>query len=437
MSALLIFEPSPARQRAVVSAVKTVGFRPKVVDSFNAFEEHLESSEGQIALFDLDLLPEEGKTANTARLKFCRAFHALVGVSDKDEYDRLAFTLQTGIPVIAFNDRLPRHLAIVLTKAEDQLKEQRLTDMADDVRFIGQHHTIKEILKKVDLIADTDATVLITGDTGSGKTILAKLIHNRSFRRNEPFVHINCAAIPDQLLEAELFGYKKGAFTGAVKDASGKFKAAGKGTILLDEIGEMPVHLQAKLLKVLDEGQYYPIGGTQLETVAARILAATNKDLFVEMSQKRFRMDLFYRLNSFEIRIPPLKERRDDIPLLFNFYVDLYVKKRKIPKPQIQHSIYEVLRNYNWPGNVRELQNLVETLMYLQPEYITIEMLPARFFNDFTAKMVKMGEEFQSLDEIKKSYARHILGLVEGNKSKAAKILGIDIKTFNKLIQLF
>lgn len=435
MIELLVFEPSPLRRRNIGEALTAINVRTETIDNFAEFQQHLKSSEGQIALFDLDLLPQEGLNAVKAQLKFCRAFHALLAVSEQKEEVRLTFTFQTGIPVVPLNRNLSAHLSVIFTKAQQYLRELRLVDQQYDIQFIGQHPAVKEILKKVDLIADADATVLLTGDTGSGKTILAKLIHNRSFRRHEPFVHINCAAIPDQLLEAELFGYKKGAFTGAIKDTSGKFKAAGKGTILLDEIGEMPVHLQAKLLKVLDEGQYYPIGGTQLDAVSARIIAATNKNLYNEIEQKRFRMDLFYRLNSFEIHIPALREHREDIPLLFNYYVDLHVKKQNIPKPQIQYSIYEVLRNYDWPGNIRELQNLIETLMYLHPEYITLEMLPQRFFSKFTSKMVKMGEESRSLDEIKKSYARFILGHVNNNKSKAAKILGVDIKTFNKLIR--
>ncbi len=435
MTELIVFEPSPTRQKVIREALKAINARPEMITDFDEFHHRLESSEGQIAFFDLDLLPDGVHSASKSKLKFCRSFHILIAISEQKEDVRLMFTLQTGIPVAPLDRHLTEHLSVIFSQAEQYLRGLRLTDTQDEIQFIGQHPSIKEVLKKVDLIADADATVLLTGDTGSGKTILAKLIHNRSSRRSEPFVHINCAAIPDQLLEAELFGYKKGAFTGAIKDTCGKFKAAGKGTILLDEIGEMPVHLQAKLLKVLDEGQYYPIGGTQLETVNARIIAATNKNLFEEMAQKRFRMDLFYRLNSFEIHIPALKERREDIPLLFNFYVDIHIRKQNIPKPQIQYSVYEVLRNYDWPGNVRELQNLVETLMYFQPEYITLEMLPQRFFSEFSSKIVKMGEEFLPLDEIKKSYARFILGHVHNNKSRAAKILGVDIKTFNKLIR--
>ncbi len=435
MVSLVVFEPSPVRREKISEAVRKAGGRLQIINDFADFQQMLENSEGKIALFDLDMLPEDSEDTIKSRLRFCRSFHTLLAVTEQDESARLEFTLWTGIPVISLKENFSTRLSALLGQAEEHLQALNLTDQSDEIQFIGQHPEVQEILKKVDLIADKNVPVLITGDTGSGKTILAKLIHDRSFRRNEPFLHINCAAIPDQLLEAELFGYKKGAFTGAIKDTPGKFRAAGKGTILLDEIGEMPIHMQAKLLKVLDEGQYYPIGGTQLENVSARILAATNKNLYEEISRKRFRMDLFYRLNSLEIHIPSLKDRRDDIPLLFNFYIDLYVKKQNAIKPQIQHSVYEILRNYNWPGNVRELQNLVETLMYFQPEYITLEMLPQRLFSDFSAKMVKMSEEFQSLDEIKKSYARYILGQVQGNKSKAAKILKVDIKTFNKLIQ--
>lgn len=437
MAELLIFEPSAQRERRLLNQLKAHNADVKVIKNFNLLRTRLDEAKAQLVLIDIDYIPENGKSAFWDKAAQLRPLLNILGVSDQPEEKFWPIILETGILIVPFDkllkpdfDALIRH-AVLRQVQSDPIEE------SEKITFIGKHPSVKQILEQVDLIANSEVNVLITGDTGSGKTILAKLIHFKSARRNEPFFHINCAAIPEQLLEAELFGYKKGAFTGAIEDTEGKFKAAGRGTILLDEIGEMPVHLQAKLLKVLDEGQYYPIGGTQLENVEARILAATNKNILKEIEQKRFRMDLYYRLNSFEIHLPPLKERVEDIPLLFDFYLDLLAKKNGMAKPEVEASVCEILRSYEWPGNIRELQNVVEILMYRKPKRITPEMLPQKFFTNFTADMVKKGEEFYSLDEIKKSYARYILGRTHGNKSKAAKILGVDIKTFNKLVQGF
>ncbi len=433
MAHLIVFEPSAEREVLLLEQLRLAQTDLKIFKELGSLQNQLDGRQTQIVVIDLDHLETDAeKFIEEFKLNYPNTF--LLGVTTQPEEEIWQLSVRTQTFIVPLNRSLIHDLPTLIKHCIKSRERKESPEKASEIAFIGQDPSINKILNQADLIANTNVHVLITGETGSGKTILAKLIHEKSTRRNLPFIHLNCAAIPEQLLEAELFGFRKGSFTGAVKDTPGKFKAAAKGTIFLDEIGEMPVHLQAKLLKVLDEGQYYPIGSVQTEEVHARIIAATNKDIWDEIARKRFRMDLYYRLNSFEIHIPALKERIQDIPLLFNYYIDNYIKKYGTPKPEVQPAVYEILKNYSWPGNIRELQNLVETLMYMKPETITLDMMPQKMFDSFAANLVKSGEDFRSLEEIKKDYAYYIWQLAGRNKSKAAKILGVDIKTFRKLL---
>ncbi len=433
MARVFIFEPLADREDLLLGQLKGSISGYRLFKEWKDLYAALENSSQPLVLIDVDLLEQN----NPGELNdFLERFPGLrvIGFSSQPAKQLGILSLQYGILVLPLNG----HLALDLKSAVEQCLPQidaPPTKNEDLVQFIGRSEAIRQILKKIEFIAASDIHILITGETGSGKTVLAKLIHQKSKRRSFPFYHINCAAIPEQLLEAELFGFKKGAFTGAMRDTPGKFKAAGRGTILLDEIGEMPVHLQAKILRVLDEGLYFPIGAVKTEKVNARIIAATNKNIEEEIKRKNFRKDLYFRLNTIEIHIPPLKERKEDIPLLFDFYLDNYLKKSKIKKPVIRPNVYEVLMQYHWPGNIRELQNLVETLMYLKPKEITIDMLPPKLFTERSALLIKAGEEQWTLEELKREYARYVYHLTRQNKSKSAKLLGVDVKTFRKLIK--
>ncbi len=434
MIEILVFEPSSEREKHLLHRLKNVHTQVRVIKDFNVLCTQLDEPSGQIFVVDVDFIPEENAQLFWSNIQKKRSLLRILGVSEKNETDWAPLILETGIIIAPLYHSWKLDIGSLLRPLLAGKNEVSSVLKEKPVEFIGQSKAVKRILEQAEMLANSESNILITGETGSGKTLLAKYIHFKSARRHEPFFHINCAAIPEQLLEAELFGYKKGAFTGALKDTEGKFKAARRGTILLDEIGEMPVHLQAKLLKVLDENQYYPIGGTQLEFVEARIIAATNKNILQEIAEKRFRMDLYYRLNSFEINIPALRERPEDISLLFDHFLRQIALKNNDPEPRVEPAVYEVIRAYDWPGNIRELQNLTQVLMHKRPKKISVDMLPEKFFSTFIPKMIKKGEEFSPLDEIKKSYARYILGRTQGNKSKAAKILRIDIKTFNKLL---
>lgn len=301
--------------------------------------------------------------------------------------------------------------------------------------FITDNPATQETVRRVIRVADSGFPILITGETGTGKTEMARLIHQSSPRNKAPFMHINCAAIPDTLIEAELFGYAKGAFTGAYKDTPGKIAAAGNGIILLDEIGEIPMHLQAKLLRVIDEGSYLPIGRTQVEPVQARIIAATNRDLVKEIEQKKFRQDLYYRLNVFEVHLLPLRERPEDIFLHFDYFLKKMASAYNRPPLTFDPLVPEALKNYSWPGNTRELKNLVERLILTGPQHITLADLDSRLQKTGYVEILKDSDGYKSLESIKQDYAKFIYRICDYNKLKTARLLKVDVKTVRKLLK--
>src|SRR5580704_11335524 len=226
--------------------------------------------------------------------------------------------------------------------------------------LIGSSQGMRRALTAVRMVAPTDSAVLIQGETGTGKELIAKAVHDQSPRRHEPFVTLNCAAIPSGLLESELFGHERGAYTGALTSAIGRFQMAHQGTLFLDEIGDMPLELQPKLLRVLQEQEFEKLGSTRTIRVDVRIVAATNRDLSAMVQERRFRADLFYRLHVFPISLPPLRERQDDIPLLVRHFVEKYADRMNKQIHSIPEDVMEALKHHSWPGNIRELQNFIE-----------------------------------------------------------------------------
>lgn len=247
-------------------------------------------------------------------------------------------------------------------EAGDQISYDRTFE-----NIIGNSAALESALEEVGRVAPTDSTVLIQGETGTGKDLIAHAIHNISARRGRPFVKLNCAAIPLDLLESELFGHERGAFTGAVAQRTGRFEQADKGTLFLDEVGDIPPALQPKLLRVLQEQEFERLGSTRTQQVDVRLVAATNRDLREMVNQGQFRIDLYYRLNVFPVTLPPLRERREDIPALVRHYVDKYAGRMNRRIDSIPSHAMEIFANYQWPGNVRELQNFMERAVILSP----------------------------------------------------------------------
>ncbi len=297
--------------------------------------------------------------------------------------------------------------------------------------LIGESEVIQKIFDDIDKAAKTPATVLITGESGTGKELVARAIHYSSPRASAPFVPINCGGIPEELLESELFGYVKGAFTGAFDSRAGFFQTAEGGSIFLDEISETSPSMQVKLLRVLQDKEIYMLGSRRPQKVDVRILAATNKDLLSLLKKGAFREDLYYRLNVINISAPPLRERGDDILLLANHFIKKFSKELDKPVPRFSDQALQVLKNYNWPGNVRELENLIQRLLVMTDgEIIDIPDLPP--FLRFSALREKGLN--RTLEEVISEYILNVLESVGGNKTKAAKILGISRKTLrNKL----
>lgn len=297
--------------------------------------------------------------------------------------------------------------------------------------FVEIHsEAYKRILNIANKVAPFDSTVLITGETGVGKEVLAKYIHKISARSQGKFIGINCGALPETLLESELFGHAVGAFTGAVKERIGLFETASKGTIFLDEIGEVGLAMQLKILRVLQEHEILRIGENIPRKVDIRIIAATNKDLKQLIKEGKFREDLYYRLSVMELKVPPLRERKEDILPLTRFFVDQLTKKLKVQNLHIDSSCIEYLQEYSWPGNVRELQNVIERAAILCSDgKILPHHLPNTIMNNSDKTFESILRENATLEQIEQAYIEHILIQTGGNKSKAAEILGINIST--------
>ena len=342
-------------------------------------------------------------------------------------------------------ERALEHTAI---KKENIRLKRELKQRYEFHGLIGSSSEMQRVYDLIEKIADTDSTVLITGESGTGKELVAKILHYNSSRADKNFVPLNCAAIPKDLLESELFGHEKGAFTGAVTTRVGRFELANGGTLFLDEIGELDPNLQVKLLRVLQEREFERIGSTKTIKVDVRIIAATNQDLEELTKQGKFREDLFYRLNVIPIHLPPLRERKEDIPLLVEFFIQKQSEAKKKDPPVITKQIMNVFMQYDWPGNVRELENLIERLTILNSgQEVKLKDLPPKFhtlsnsfeeiepfdntpIHETNISVTPGGINLNKiLDELEQKLILQALELSNGVKSKAAALLGLNRTT--------
>ncbi len=299
--------------------------------------------------------------------------------------------------------------------------------------IIGKSKAIQEVFSLISKVAELNVNVLITGESGTGKELVAHAIHERSNRKQGAFVPVNCAAIPENLIESELFGYRKGAFTGAVSNKKGLFEEADKGTIFLDEIGDLPLHLQVKLLRVLEEKTVRPLGGTEPIKIDVRVISATNKNLESEVRAGRFREDLYYRLNVIKIHIPPLRERKEDISSLAIHFVNKYAREMGKDIKGISPEAIAALEKYDFPGNVRELENIIARCVALETEeMIRVETLPDLNISselDILGGVVLSSNLDSVIDSVERKMIKKALEKAGGNKSEAAKILGITLRS--------
>ncbi|HKK45299.1 MAG TPA: sigma-54 dependent transcriptional regulator [Balneolaceae bacterium] len=343
----------------------------------------------------------------------------------------------------------PLDFDVVLIRIESLLEHKNLVQENKYLReqidqeynfnhIIGESPAMKKVYKMVERVSQATSNVLITGASGTGKELVARAIHFNSPRKNKPFLAINCGAIPENLVESELFGHKKGAFTGATADKEGVFVAANGGTVFLDEIAEIPLNLQVNLLRVLQEREVKPVGSNQTLGFNTRIISATNKDLEEEVEKGNFRDDLYYRLNVVELSLPPLQDRREDIPLLAHHFLQKYSKELKRNLKGITSEAMSVMMAYQWKGQVRELENVIERAVLLSDnEYLSVDDLPGAIRNVTGAENYEM--DSNKLDEAVQVFEKHhiqsILKRTDGNKSEAARLLGIDPSTLYRKME--
>jgi len=397
----------------------------------------LKSNEVSIVISDVKLPDVNG----VALVKDIKAIKSYVEIINLTAYGTIAdgvLAIKNGAFDYLVKGDDNEKIIPLLYKAMDKSNlQRRVSDLENKIAkkhsfetIIGQSKTLKEAIDLAKKVSKTDTTVLLLGETGTGKEVFAQSIHYESPRAIKPFVALNCSGFSPDLLESELFGYKAGAFTGANKDKKGLLEEANGGTLLLDEIGEMNLDLQAKLLRVLESQTFIKVGDTQTQQVNVRILAATNKDLKADALSGKFRSDLYYRLSVFTITLPPLRERKADIPALATYYLKEFADKVNRSVPKMDDKILSVLSSHSWKGNIRELKNIIERLVILSDgDVLSATALPPEFF-DFTP----VANEY-NLQQIEKQHIQKVLIHTKGNKTETSRLLGIGLTTLYRKIE--
>jgi len=430
MQKLLLVEDDPALQFTIQTALEAQGYAVDAVSTTGEAIERL--NDGAYPIVISDIYIDEGTgidVLNAAKRHDPRC--AVILMTGRGTVETVMEATRGGaFDYIAKPFGLDTMLGAV-TRAEaarnddePEAEEETLPESS----MIGSSAAMVDVYKKVTRVAPTDATVVIEGETGTGKELVARMVHRFSQRSKQPFVAVDCAAIAPSLLESELFGAMRGAFTGADRDRVGVFEAANRGTVFLDEIGEIEKSFQANLLRFLQEREIRPVGASRAKEVDVRVIAATNRDLQRMVDEGKFREDLWYRLNTVRIVLPPLRERRDDIPLLARFYVNKY-NGRYAREVKLMDSGVREFQNFTWPGNVRQLQHVVERLVILSDRIDSEAVLDALTAMDSREKPV------ETLADAEEDQIRKVLAATGGNKSKAAQILGIERKTLYRKLE--
>jgi len=426
MSRLLVVEDDPAVRTTVVTFLELEGYSVDAVSSTGEALERLSENSYPIVISDIYIDERTGlDVLNAARNKDPDCSVILMTARGTME-TVMAATRGGAFDYVAKPFEID-HMLETIKRAEasrlDKEKEAGPDDLPES-EMIGSSPAMVEIYKTASQVAPTDATVLIEGETGTGKELVARMIHRFSQRANQPFVPVDCASIAPTLLESELFGTLKGAYTGADRDRMGVIESANRGTVLLDEIGDIELNFQFKLLRFLQEREIRPVGASRGRQVDVRVLAATNRDMQKLVDEGKFREDLWFRLNVVRILIPPLRERRGDVPLLARFFLNKY-NGRYQRTARLMESGLKALQEYIWPGNVRQLQHLVERLAILAPS----GRIDGLAVEQALSAMEAREDPVETLAEAEEDQIRKVLAATGGNKSRAAQILGIERKT--------
>lgn len=347
--------------------------------------------------------------------------------------------VQKPFDIVKLRNVIENALKFHLVATENQRLKRANLVYAEGTDLIGQSQARERLVQIINAAANYDCTVLISGESGSGKEVVARQIHLRGNRADKPFIAINCAAIPETLIESELFGYRKGAFTGADRNKPGMFELASGGTLFLDEINNAPLALQAKLLRVIQDGSFFPAGATEPTQVDVRVIAATNRPIQKLVEEKSFREDLFYRLSVLEIPVPPLRERREDIPVLAYYFLGKHAARLGKKISGLSNAVMSELMRYEWPGNVRELENVIQRMIIMtESEHIEANVLPPQFYKeDAPTRRALDYMPPQKLDDIEAYFIKKTLRETRGDRALAAEILGIDKSTLWRKVKRY
>jgi two-component system, NtrC family, response regulator len=445
---ILLVDDDPSLRRVVEYQLREAGYGVRGVESAADALEALAADAYDLIVTDL-IMPGLSGLDLLERVRALRPGSAVVVITAHGEVATAVRAMQLG--ALDFLEKpfarerllvaVEKAIEIVRLRDENRRLRAQVGESASFSSIVGSSPALRDALADLERAAETDATVLLLGESGTGKELAARAIHARSRRKDGPFVVVNCSAIPEGLLESELFGHRKGAFTGAVEDRPGKFEAAAGGTILLDEVGELPLAVQPKLLRVLQDGVLDKVGATREVRSDARVVAATHRDLETLVREGAFREDLFYRLSVVPLRIPPLRERREDIPVLVEHLLRKQARRHDREPPQLSPGAVDRLMRYDWPGNVRELENLLERLVVLhRSPVVEVEDLPESLRRDlprFGGARLDLPPEGIVLEEVERGLIEEALRRSGGNQSAAARFLGLTRQTLVYRMQKF
>ncbi|HEX8252099.1 MAG TPA: sigma-54 dependent transcriptional regulator [Thermoanaerobaculia bacterium] len=443
MKRVLIVDDDRATSAGMADVVEEWGYEPEVADTVKAGWNSINKLIPDVAIVDLKL-PDGSGLDLLHRIKESFPDVSVVILTGHATVDSAVKALKVGAEdYVTKPVDLPR-LQVILKSVEDkQMMKQEIIELRRQLQkmgalghLVGKSPRMQRLFEELEMVANTDANVFIVGESGSGKEVVANTIHYLSRRRNKPFIAFNCGAISPTLIESEIFGHEKGAFTNAIKRREGYFEMAKGGTVFLDEITEMPIELQVKLLRVLEEGKFRRVGGNEEINIDARIVAASNRDPQMAIQGGRMREDLYYRLNVFPIDVPPLRERLEDIPLFSHFFLQKLNETEEKKVEKIDPEFIEALQAYEWPGNVRELRNVVNRAFIMaRTDTLTVECLPDKLAGNRrkrskNAVSIPLG---QPMEEVERIVIEETLAMTDGDRRKTADILGISYKTlYNK-----
>ncbi|MEJ2671292.1 MAG: sigma-54 dependent transcriptional regulator [Deltaproteobacteria bacterium] len=443
MSVILVVDDDAATREALASGLKKLDHKIHLAETGAEALDEVRRVHVDLAIIDLKLPDMEG-TELFGALRILRPEAIAIMISGAATVDEAVSALKKGIYDFITKDFRMAELRKVVSKAletqkllaENQRLREALSDRGPTGRLIGRSPALLKVIHLIEQVAPLKSTVLLSGESGVGKELIAEALHHQSPRRPHPLVKLNCGALPEGLIESELFGHEKGAFTGAIQQRKGRFELADGGTIFLDEISEMPPTTQVKLLRVLQDGEFERVGGTQTLKTDVRVIAATNRNLEEEVTQGRFRKDLFYRLNVIHMVIPPLRDREEDIPLLALHFLDKFCLENDRPPMGFSPEVLRALKSYAWPGNVRELQNVVERAVALcANNTVEFEDLPdeiRRHSPEDDQIVLPVGS---SLEEIERRAIVQTLKKTGGDKELTARLLGIGLATLYRRLK--